>query len=124
MSMSTIVDRINNLSSTLFFLEGHIARLRAQRATAFFRLDQLRGAQRFAHENGHKWEGPTREELEAAGVAFRDAKMDLEDAQRDRARFLGDMGEAEAELQQAKLDHKRAARNRPLTGRPFATLLG
>ena len=124
MSMSTIVDRINNLSSTLFFLEGHIARLQVARDEADLKLDQLRSAQRDAYEHGHKWPGPELQMLEEAKVAFRDARLDLEGAQRDQCRFLEALGEAEGELKKAKLDHKRDARNKPLTGRPFAALLG
>ena len=40
-ALSTIVDHINSISTTLFFLEGHIARLQAERDAAFLRLDQL-----------------------------------------------------------------------------------
>ena len=123
-ALSTIVDHINSISTTLFFLEGHIARLQAERDAAFLRLDQLRSAQRDAHENGHKWPGPEPKVLEEAKVVYRDAKMDLEEARGDQARFLGDMDEARAELQLLKLKLKREQRNRPLTSRPFATLLG
>ena len=124
MSMSTIVTKINLLSAALFYLEGHVARLQATRDTAFLRLDQLRSAQRDAHEYGHRWEGPAPEALEAALVNYRDARLDLEEAQREQARFLGDLNEARAQLQTRRLAHKRAQRNQPLKGRPFAALLG
>ena len=122
--LSQLVIKLNSISTTLFYLEGRIKVLQEERDNAALRLDQLRWAQRDAHENGHKWPGPEPKELEAAKVAFRDAKMDLEEARGDQARFLGDLNEARKELQVMKLAHKRAARNRPLTGKPFAALLG
>ena len=118
------IEYMNGLSSTLFYLEGHIARLQTERDATFLRLDQLRSAQRDAHEYGHRWPGPTREELEAAGVAFRNARLDLEEARGDQARYMGDLNEARAQLQTMRLAHKRAQRNQPLMGKPFATLLG
>ena len=122
--LSAIVTKINGLSGTLFFLEGHIVRLQEARDAAFLKLDQLRSAQRDAADNGHKWPGPPREDLDVAFLAFRNAKIDLEDALRGQARFMGALREAQAELLQAKLKAKRDARNKPLTGRPFAALLG
>ena len=122
--LSAIVTKINGFSGTLFFLEGHIVRLQEAQDAAAQKLDQLRSAQCDAYENGHKWPGPTAEALEAAKVAYRDAKLDLEDALRGQARFMGYLREAQAELLQAKLAAKREQRNKPLTGRPFAALLG
>lgn len=122
--LSTIVDRINTISGTLFFLEGHIVRLQEARDVTSLKLEQLRSAQRFACEEGHKWPGPPREALEAALVAHRDAELDFEEALRGQARYMGALREAQGELQKAKLEAKRAQRNRPLTGRPFAALLG
>lgn len=115
------IEYMNGLSATLFYLEGRVAALQAERDTAFLRLDQLRSAQRDAHEYG--WEGPNPMEIDIAFVAFRNAKLDLEEARGDQARFLGDLNSARAELQTMRLKLKREQRNRPLTGRPFAALL-
>jgi hypothetical protein len=114
---------MNGLSATLFYLEGRVAALQAERDTAFLRLDQLRSAQRDAHEYGHRWPGPEPEALEAALVNYRNARLDLEEARGDQARFLGDLNSARAELQTMRLKLKREQRNRPLTSRPFAALL-
>lgn len=122
--ISQLVIKINSISTTLFYLEGRIKILQEERDNAALRLDQLRWAQRDAHENGHKWPGPEPKELEAAKVNLRNAKLDLEDVQRDQAWFMGHLREAQGEFQQAKLKAKREQRNEPLTGRPFAALLG
>ncbi len=122
--LSAIVDRINTISTKLLDLEGRIKALQAKRDATSLKLEQLQWAQRDAHENGHKWPGPTRESLEAARVAYRNARIDLEHAQRDQARLLEAMDDAEAELRQTKIMVKREQRNQPLTGRPFAALLG
>ena len=123
-TIRSIVNRINLLRASVYIVGVRVNRLQAQCATAFFRLDRLRSAQSFAYENGHRWPGPEPKELEEAKVVYRDAKLDLEAAQREQARFLGELGEAQAELQEAERDAKRDARNKPLTTRPFSALLG
>lgn len=120
--ISHLVERIDTISSTLLFLEGRIKTLQAERSAAFLALDQLHSAQRDAYEHG--WPGPTREAMEEARVAHRNARIDLAHAEADQIKFLADLGEAQGELQKAKLEAKRAARNQPLTTRPFAALLG